>query len=163
MEFTHLNQKGEAYMVDVGDKQISRRVAVARGSVKMKQETIDLIASDGLAKGDVLATARVAGIMAAKKTPHLIPLCHPLNLGSVLVGLELDRERNQVDIEARVSLVGQTGAEMEALTAVSIAALTIYDMCKGVDKDMVIGDICLTRKSGGKSGTYIRQPDGQPK
>lgn len=154
MEFTHLDQKGEAYMVDVDDKPVTKRVAVARGFVQMKGETLELIASDGVAKGDVLATARVAGIMAAKKTPQLIPLCHPLNLGSVAVGLELDKEGNRVEIEARVSLAGRTGAEMEALTAVSIAALTIYDMCKGVDRDMVIGEIRLTRKSGGKSGTY---------
>mgnify|MGYP001044653675 CR=1 FL=1 len=157
MEFTHLNEKGEAYMVDVGIKPVTRRVALARGSVWMKRETLELIAAHGVAKGDVLATARVAGIMAAKKTPQLIPLCHPLNLGSVAVELKLDMAGSRVEVEARVSLRGQTGVEMEALTAVAVAALTVYDMCKAVDKDMVIGDIYLAEKSGGKGGTYIRE------
>ncbi|HHV06954.1 MAG TPA: cyclic pyranopterin monophosphate synthase MoaC [Firmicutes bacterium] len=157
MELTHLNKQGEAYMVDVGDKKVTRRVAVARGAVRMKPDTMELIASGQVPKGDVLAAARIAGIMAAKNTPYLIPLCHPLNLGSVEVRLKLNREQSQVEIESQISLSGQTGAEMEALTAVSVAALTIYDMCKAVDKGMVIDNIRLVQKSGGKSGTFVRK------
>lgn len=157
MELTHLNEQGEAYMVDVGHKSVTRRVAVARGAVRMSPNTMELIASGRVPKGDVLAAARIAGIMAAKNTPHLIPLCHPLNLGSVEVRLRLNSEQSQVEIEAQVSLSGQTGAEMEALTAVSVAALTVYDMCKAVDKGMVIDNIRLVQKSGGKSGTFVRE------
>ena len=144
-------------MVDVAAKQVTNRLAVARGLVKMKPKTMGLIAKGRVLKGDVLASARLAGIMAAKQTPYLIPLCHPLNLGAVEVALELDREQAQIKIEARVSLNGQTGAEMEALTAVSVAALTIYDMCKAVDKEMVIDNIRLVKKSGGKSGIFERE------
>ncbi|HHT70716.1 MAG TPA: cyclic pyranopterin monophosphate synthase MoaC [Firmicutes bacterium] len=157
MELSHLNQQGEAYMVDVGHKLATKRVAVARGLVKMNPETMKLISSGRVPKGDVLASARIAGIMAAKNTPYLIPLCHPLNLGSVEVRLRLNGEQSRVEIEAQVSLSGQTGAEMEALTAVSVAALTIYDMCKAVDKDMVIDNIRLVHKSGGKSGSFVRE------
>ena len=157
MELTHINAEGEAYMVDVGQKPVTRRVAVACGAVQMNPDTLELIASDRVPKGDVLAAGRIAGIMAAKNTPHLIPLCHPLNLGSVEVRLRLNRDRRQVEIEAQVSLSGQTGAEMEALTAVSVAALTVYDMCKAVDKGMVIDNIRLVQKSGGKSGTFLRE------
>ena len=130
---------------------------MARGAVRMKPDTMELIASGQVPKGDVLAAARIAGIMAAKNTPYLIPLCHPLNLGSVEVRLKLNREQSQVEIESQISLSGQTGAEMEALTAVSVAALTIYDMCKAVDKGMVIDNIRLVQKSGGKSGTFVRK------
>ncbi|MGI6128872.1 MAG: cyclic pyranopterin monophosphate synthase MoaC [bacterium] len=157
MKLTHINHQGEAYMVDVGHKPATRRVAIARGAVRMKARTLELIASGEVPKGDVLATARIAGIMAAKNTPHLIPLCHPLNLSSVEVRLKLNQDKNQVEIEAQVSLSGQTGVEMEALTAASVAALTIYDMCKAVDKDMVIDNIRLVQKTGGKSGTFIRE------
>lgn len=157
MELTHINEEGEAYMVDVGKKPVTRRVAIARGAVRMNPDTLDFIASGRVPKGDVLAAARIAGIMAAKKTPYLIPLCHPLNLGSVKVRLRLNRNQSLVEIEAQVSLNGQTGAEMEALTAVSVAALTVYDMCKAVDKDMVIDNVRLVQKFGGKSGTLVRE------
>lgn len=157
MELTHINAEGEAYMVDVGHKPVTKRVAIARGAVRMNSDTLELIASGRVPKGDVLAAARIAGIMAAKNAPHLIPLCHPLNLGSVEVRLKLNNEQGQVEVEAQVSLSGQTGAEMEALTAVSVAALTIYDMCKAVDKGMVIDNVRLVQKSGGKSGTFVRE------
>jgi cyclic pyranopterin phosphate synthase len=141
-------------MVDVGAKEITERVAVARASIRMQPATLKLIATRKAAKGDVLAVAQLAGIMAAKKTPDLIPLCHPLALSSVDVTLTLDAKRNAVDIEATCRLKGRTGVEMEALTAASVAALTVYDMCKSVDRGMVISDVRLLHKSGGKSGTY---------
>ncbi|MCZ6523507.1 MAG: cyclic pyranopterin monophosphate synthase MoaC [Alphaproteobacteria bacterium] len=153
-ELTHFDDEGKARMVDVSDKEESERVAVAAGTVTMKPETLALIMAGGVAKGDVLGTARLAGIMAAKRTPELIPLCHPLALTSVAVDLACDAERNAVDITATCKITGRTGVEMEALTAVSVAALTIYDMCKAVDRGMRIGDIRLTHKSGGKSGAY---------
>ncbi|MEE8245663.1 MAG: cyclic pyranopterin monophosphate synthase MoaC [Alphaproteobacteria bacterium] len=153
-ELTHFDDEGKARMVDVSDKEESARVAVAAGTVTMKPETLALIMAGGVAKGDVLGTARLAGIMAAKRTPELIPLCHPLALTSVAVDLACDAERNAVDITATCKITGRTGVEMEALTAVSVAALTIYDMCKAVDRGMRIGDIRLTHKSGGKSGAY---------
>ncbi len=153
-ELTHFDDQGKARMVDVSDKEESERVAVAAGTVTMKPETLALIMAGGVAKGDVLGTARLAGIMAAKRTPELIPLCHPLALTSVAVDLACDAERNAVDITATCKITGRTGVEMEALTAVSVAALTIYDMCKAVDRGMRIGDIRLTHKSGGKSGAY---------
>ena len=151
---THFDERGNAHMVDVGGKEITERVAVARASVTMQPATLKLIATRKAAKGDVLAVAQLAGIMAAKKTPDLIPLCHPLALNSVDVKLTLDAKRNAVDIEATCRLKGRTGVEMEALTAASVAALTVYDMCKAVDKSMRLTDIRLTHKSGGKSGTY---------
>lgn len=157
MELTHLNAAGEVHMVDVGQKPVTRRRAVARGAVQMAPATLELIAAGSVPKGDVLAAARLAGIMAAKETPRLIPLCHPLNLGGVEVRLRLNKGAGRVEIEAEVTLAGQTGAEMEALTAVSVAALTIYDMCKGVDRGMSIEHIRLVAKSGGKSGSYLRE------
>ncbi|WP_168211308.1 cyclic pyranopterin monophosphate synthase MoaC [Actinosynnema sp. ALI-1.44] len=154
---THLDAAGRARMVDVGGKPVTHRVAVASGTVSMKPETLDLITSGGIAKGDVLAAARIAGIMAAKKTGELIPLCHPLGLDSVSVMLE-PAGPGVLGITATASVTGKTGVEMEALTAVSVAALTVYDMCKAVDREMVVGDIRLEAKSGGRSGDYRRQP-----
>ncbi|MGE5546054.1 MAG: cyclic pyranopterin monophosphate synthase MoaC [Solirubrobacterales bacterium] len=151
---THFDGAGNAVMVDVSPKAETERVASARGSVLMAPETMALIQSGGAKKGDVLAVAQLAGIMGAKRTPDLIPLCHPLALSSVKVELKLDPARNAVDIEATCKLTGRTGVEMEALTAVSVAALTVYDMVKAVDKGMRITDIRLVHKSGGKSGTY---------
>ena len=151
---THLDEAGRARMVDVSAKDETERVAVAAGSVQMEPATLALIQSGGVAKGDVLAVARLAGIMAAKRTADLIPLCHPLALTSVAVELACDPARSAVDITATCRVTGRTGVEMEALTAVSVAALTIYDMCKAVDRGMRIGEIRLMHKSGGKSGTY---------
>jgi cyclic pyranopterin phosphate synthase len=153
---THLDSQGKARMVDVSGKPVTEREAVARGSVAMKKETLGLIRKNGMAKGDVLGAARVAGIMAAKKTPELIPLCHPLNLSSVTVDFSFDGKRNRIGIESRVKITGQTGVEMEAMTAVAVAALTIYDMCKSVDREMTISEILLVEKSGGKSGRFRR-------
>jgi len=152
--FTHFDAEGKALMVDVSAKAESERVAEAKGSVFMAPETLALIRDGGVQKGDVLAVARLAGIMAAKRTPDLIPLCHPLQLSSVELDLVLDPARVAVDITATCKLTGRTGVEMEALTAVSVAALTVYDMCKAADRAMRIGEIRLTHKSGGKSGTY---------
>jgi cyclic pyranopterin phosphate synthase len=152
--FTHFDKEGKARMVDVSDKAETERSATAKGSVLMQPATLALIKEGAVKKGDVLSVARLAGVMGAKKTPDLIPLCHPLALTSVQVDLTLDEARNAVDITAPCKLVGKTGVEMEALTAVSVAALTVYDMCKAVDKGMQIVDIRLTHKSGGKSGTY---------
>ncbi|TQV76926.1 cyclic pyranopterin monophosphate synthase MoaC [Aliikangiella marina] len=154
--FTHLNDKGEAQMVDVTEKAQTFRVATASGHVKMSAEAIALIVNGEHKKGDVLAAARIAGIQAAKKTSELIPLCHPLLLTSIKVRLEPDIENNQINISATCKLTGQTGVEMEALTAVTVAGLTIYDMCKAVDKSMVISTIQLEEKTGGKSGTWTR-------
>jgi cyclic pyranopterin phosphate synthase len=149
---THLDAKGQARMVDVGAKDVTHRVATAKGSVLMAKETVALIRAGGFKKGDVLSVARIAGIMGAKKTPELIPLCHPIALTSVAVELTLTPEG--VDIAATCRIAAQTGVEMEALTAVSIAALTVYDMCKAVDRGMTITGVRLIHKSGGKSGTY---------
>jgi len=156
--FTHLNEKGEAQMVDVTEKEQSFRVATASGFVKMSEETLALIVKGEHKKGDVLAAARIAGIQAAKKTADLIPLCHPLLLTSIKVELTPDSTNHQINISATCKLTGQTGVEMEALTAVSVAGLTIYDMCKAVDKGMVISSIQLEEKTGGKSGEWKRQP-----
>jgi cyclic pyranopterin phosphate synthase len=155
---THLDAEGRARMVDVSGKDETERVAVAAGSVLMQAATLSLIQSGGVAKGDVLAVARFAGIMAAKRTADLIPLCHPLALTSVAVELACDPARSAVDITATCRVTGRTGVEMEALTAVSVAALTIYDMCKAVDRGMRIAEIRLLHKSGGKSGTYEASP-----
>ncbi len=155
-ELTHLNEKGEAHMVDVSPKGDTLREAVASGQVHMKAETLSLIKSQALKKGDVLSVARVAGIMAAKKTPELIPLCHSLMLDQVNLDFNFSGPQT-IDIKAQVKCIGKTGVEMEALTAVSVAALTIYDMCKAVDRGVVISDIRLEKKAGGKSGTFIRQ------
>ena len=153
-DLTHFDSDGNAVMVDVSAKAETERVAVARGAVHMLPATLALIQGRGLKKGDVLSVAQLAGIMGAKRTPNLIPLCHPLALTSVAVELRLDPEGSAVHMEATCKLVGRTGVEMEALTAVSVAALTVYDMCKAVDKGMRITDIRLVRKSGGKSGLY---------
>ncbi|HEY8476933.1 MAG TPA: cyclic pyranopterin monophosphate synthase MoaC [Chloroflexota bacterium] len=160
-KLTHLDEQGRARMVDVSAKPDTLRTATARGRVLVQPTTLDLIAEGHLPKGDVLAVARVAGIMAAKQTGALIPLCHPLPVSSVEVDFALDRQRSSVEITATARLVGKTGVEMEALTAVSVAALTIYDMCKAVDKGMVISDVRLVEKTGGRSGDY-RRPEEPP-
>ena len=159
-ELTHLDESGAARMVDVGDKAVTERLAVASGVVAMRPETLALLEQGAHKKGDVLAVARIAGIQAAKKCSELIPLCHPLMLSSVEVSFRTDTRAACVHIEGRCKVSGQTGVEMEALTAVSVAALTIYDMCKAVDKGMQIRNICLAHKSGGKSGDWQRPVDG---
>ncbi len=156
---THLDAQGKAQMVDVGSKEISSRVAKARAVVSMLPTTLRLIAEGGHKKGDVIAVARIAGIQAAKKTADLIPLCHPLMLSSVQVDIELDEASSKVIINTNCKLKGRTGVEMEALTAATVAALTIYDMCKAVDREMVIESIRLQEKTGGKSGDYRREHD----
>jgi cyclic pyranopterin monophosphate synthase len=153
-DLTHIDADGNAVMVDVSDKDVTERIAVAAGSVVMAPETLSLISGGDVKKGDVLSVAQLAGIMGAKRTPDLIPLCHPLNLNSVSVELSIDAARHAVDITASCKLTGKTGVEMEALTAVSVAALTVYDMVKAVDRSMVISNIRLVHKSGGKSGVY---------
>jgi len=153
-DLTHFDAAGNAVMVDVGDKPATQRAATARGRVTMAQATLKTIAERGFKKGDVLAVAQLAGIMGAKKTHELIPLCHPLALTSVKVELRPDPSANAIEIEATAKVAGQTGVEMEALTAVAVAALTVYDMCKAVDRGMRIGDIRLVHKEGGKSGTF---------
>ena len=155
-DFTHFNDEGRAKMVDVGDKPPTRRTAVAGARVLVSPETFALIRSGGMKKGDVLTVAQVAGVMGAKRTPDLIPMCHPILIDGIDLNLHLDEERCSVEIEATVSCDGRTGVEMEALTAVSTAALTVYDMCKAVQKDMVISDIRLLRKSGGVHGDFTR-------
>jgi len=152
--FTHFDEQGKARMVDVSGKEATERVATARGRVRLQPETLALIEQGQVAKGDVLSVARLAGIMGAKRTPDLIPLCHPLALSAVSVDLTLDRAGSAIEISATCRLVGRTGVEMEALTAVAVAALTVYDMCKSVDRGMVLTDIRLVQKSGGKSGSW---------
>jgi cyclic pyranopterin phosphate synthase len=156
MELSHLDERGKARMVDVSEKPPTKREAVARGSVHMRPSTMRLIRDKAVPKGDVMAAARIAGIMAAKKTSELVPMCHPLNITSVSVDLAMDEKNSTIAIEAKVKSVGQTGVEMEALTAVSVAALTVYDMCKAVDKEMTISDIILMEKRGGRSGEFKR-------
>ena len=153
-DFTHFDAKGDATMVDVSAKAETERVAVAGGRITMQKATLEKIMAGDMKKGDVLSVARLAGIMGAKRTPDLIPLCHPLNLTSVAVELSCDPDTSSVEITATTKITGRTGVEMEALTAVAVAALTVYDMCKSVDRGMRIGDIRLLHKSGGKSGTY---------
>src|SRR4030081_3076189 len=155
-ELTHLDESGRARMVDVSDKDITRREAPARAIVSMQPETARLIASGGVAKGDVLAVAQVAGVMAAKRTPDLIPLCHPLPISGVDMSFDLDVDRARLEIRATVRVTGRTGVEMEALTAAAVAALTVYDMCKAVDRGMSIGNVELLHKAGGKSGEFNR-------
>jgi cyclic pyranopterin monophosphate synthase len=163
MTLSHFDREGKARMVDVTLKTDTERIAVAFGSVLMKAQTLKLVKRGQVEKGDVLGVARVAGIMAAKRTPDLIPMCHPLNLSSVSIDFQIDSKQNKVDITTTVKLKGRTGVEMEALTATSVAALTIYDMCKSVDKEMVISEIMLLEKSGGKSGMFRRlNPSGKP-
>jgi cyclic pyranopterin phosphate synthase len=156
-QLSHLDEKGRARMVDVSEKEITSRIAVARGTIHMRPETLELIRQGKVEKGDVFSVARVAGIMAAKKTWELIPMCHPLNITSVQITLTSGNNPARVDIEASVRVSGKTGVEMEAMTAVAAAGLTIYDMCKAVDREMTIGEIRLVEKSGGKSGTFIRK------
>lgn len=153
-DLTHFDADGKAHMVNVGDKPATDRVAVACGEIRMAPDTLTKIEEGGFGKGDVLGVARIAGIMGAKQTASLIPLCHPLGLDHVAVQLDMDRELPGVRITATCRVTGRTGIEMEAMTAVSVAALTIYDMCKAVDRGMVIGAIRLTHKSGGKSGSF---------
>ena len=155
--FTHFDKEGNARMVDVSDKQETVRVAEAAGNIKMSAKAYELVKSGSMAKGDVLGIARVAGVMAAKKVDQLIPLAHPLMITKVTIDFAYRDEDCSIDIFAIVGICGKTGVEMEALTAVSVAALTIYDMCKAVDKSMVIGEIRLLKKTGGKSGIYIRK------
>ncbi|MFZ5639582.1 MAG: cyclic pyranopterin monophosphate synthase MoaC [Bacillota bacterium] len=156
IELTHFNQEGRARMVDVSAKADTARVAVARGEIRMRRETQEAIRAGTIAKGDVLAVAQVAGIMGVKETGRLIPMCHPLLITGADLRFHLDEAESRVLIEATVRTTGKTGVEMEAMTAVSIAALTIYDMCKAIDKEMVIGEIRLAEKTGGKSGTFTR-------
>ena len=160
MGLTHVDDQGRVRMVDVGEKPETERVAVAKGQVTMRPETLRLIAEKGVPKGDVLAVAQVAGIMAAKRVPDLIPLCHPLLLTKIDVEFDIDKEASRIEITATVRSRGRTGVEMEALTAVSVAALTIYDMAKAVERTMQIGEIRLVRKSGGKSGEIVLEEGG---
>ena len=155
--FTHIDDQGRVRMVDVTDKKPTVRVAVAEGWVSMKPETFRLIRDQKVKKGNVLETARIAGIMAAKKTSELIPMCHPLSLTHVQVDFEPDETNHQIRIEASVRTIDQTGVEMEALTAVAVAALTVYDMCKSYDREMTVSSIQLLEKSGGKSGHFVRE------
>ena len=155
-QLTHFDEKGNTQMVNVGGKDETLRIAIAHGHITARPETLRLIAEQGMKKGDVLEVARLAGIMAAKRTGELIPLCHPLALTSIRVALVIADDVPQIEIEAEVQTVGRTGVEMEALTAVSVAALTVYDMCKAVDREMVIGDVRLVKKTGGKSGSFTR-------
>lgn len=159
MDFTHFNEQGRAKMVDVGEKPPTRRCAAAAARVLLNRETFDLIRSGGVKKGDVLTVAQIAGVMGAKRTPDLIPMCHPILIDGIDLDLRLDEERCSVEITASVSCDGRTGVEMEALTAASVAALTVYDMCKAVQRDMIIDDIRLLSKSGGIHGDYIRRED----
>lgn len=153
---THIDETGQAHMVDVSEKEITSRTAVVTGSITMAPETLELIFSGNAKKGDVIGTARIAGIMAAKRTHELIPLCHPLMLSKVTVDIEPDPDLPGLHVRAMAKLAGQTGVEMEALTACSVACLTIYDMAKAVDRGMVIGDIRLEEKAGGRSGHWVR-------
>lgn len=159
-DLTHFNILGEAHMVDVGDKDVTHRVAVAEGRITMQDQTLSLIRSGGHKKGDVLGIARIAGIMAAKKTAELVPLCHPLALSSVEVDLRAEPGLGAVTCRARVACYGRTGVEMEALTAVQVTLLTVYDMCKAVDRSMIMEGIRLLRKSGGRSGDWSRPLPG---
>ena len=156
-EFTHIDKEGRVRMVDVTPKKPTVRTAVAGGMVSMNPETFDAIQNRKVKKGNVLETARIAGIMAAKKTAELIPMCHPLNITHIQIDFSPDAANSSMGIEATVRAIDQTGVEMEAITAVSVAALTIYDMCKSIDKEMTISKIQLLKKTGGKSGTYIRK------
>lgn len=156
-DFTHFDDRGKARMVDVGEKAPTHRTATAAARVLVSPETFALIRSGGMKKGDVLTVAQIAGIMGAKRTPELVPMCHPILLQGVDLSLSLDEERCAVDIRAKVRCEGKTGVEMEALTAASVAALTVYDMCKAVQKDMVITDVCLLEKSGGVHGDFHRE------
>ena len=156
-DFTHFNEQGRAKMVNVGEKDVTNRTACAGARVLVSRETFELIKSGGMKKGDVLTVAQIAGVMGAKKTPHIIPMCHPIMINGIDLNLSLDEKRLSVEIKATVSCNGKTGVEMEALTAASTAALTVYDMCKAVQKDMVITDIRLLDKTGGVHGDFHRE------
>ncbi len=156
-DFTHINEQGRAKMVDITTKEDTARIALAKATIKMELETLQMIKTGGVKKGDVLGVAQVGGIMGAKQTANLIPMCHPLILSGVDINFEFDEEGSQIIIKGTVKTTGKTGVEMEALTGVSIAALTIYDMCKAIDRWMVIKEIKLLEKSGGKSGHLIRE------
>ena len=156
-DFTHFNEQGRAKMVDVGEKPESKRTATAMAKVLVSPETFALIKSGGMKKGDVLTVAQIAGVMGAKRTPEIIPMCHPIALTGINLDLQLNETEYAVEIRATVSCSGKTGVEMEALTAASVAALTVYDMCKAVQKDIVITDICLLEKTGGVHGDFSRE------
>ena len=156
MELTHINEQGRAKMVDVSEKKETVREAVAFGSVSMKRETIERIKEGSIVKGDVLSVAQVAGIMGAKKTSDIVPMCHPIMISGCDINFSLNLEENKVEVTATAKTIGQTGIEMEALTAVTVACLAIYDMCKAIDRGMVISDVMLMKKSGGKSGVFER-------
>ena len=157
LEFTHFNKAGRGRMVDVSEKNVTERVAVAKGAIRMQKETLQKIIDGQMKKGDVLGVAQIAGIMGVKHTAELIPMCHNIFISGSDIAFEIDQEHSRILIEATVKNTGQTGVEMEALTAVSIAALTIYDMCKAIDRGMTIEKIFLAQKSGGKSGVFINQ------
>lgn len=156
-DFTHFNEQGRAKMVDVGEKPVSTRTAIAKGTVLVNEETFKLIKSGGMKKGDVLTVAQIAGVLGAKHTPDIIPMCHPVLIDGIDLDLQLNEEKKSVEIQASVSCDGRTGVEMEALTAVSTAALTVYDMCKAVQKDIEITDICLVKKTGGVHGDFNKE------
>lgn len=158
-DFTHFNNQGRAKMVDVGGKDPTRRTAAAAGRVLVNSQTMEKIKSGGMKKGDVLTVAQIAGVMGAKRTPEIIPMCHPVQVDGIDLELSLDEERCSVEIRAEVSCAGRTGVEMEALTAVSAAALTVYDMCKAIQRDMVIADIRLLEKTGGVHGDFHREDE----
>lgn len=160
MDLTHINEQGRAKMVDVSEKRETIREAVACGNVYMKKETLERIKEGNIKKGDVLAVAQVAGIMAAKKTSDIIPMCHPIMLSGCNMDFNYNFEENKIEIKATVKCTGQTGVEMEALTAVTVAGLTIYDMCKAIDKGMIISEVMLLKKSGGKTGLFERNKNG---
>jgi len=157
MELTHINEEGRAKMVDVSEKDDTSREAVAVGSIYMKRETLERVKEGTVKKGDVLSVAQVGGIMGSKNTPHIIPMCHPIMISGCDISFNLNFEKCKIDIKVITKTVGKTGVEMEALTAVSVAALTIYDMCKAIDKEMIISDVMLVKKSGGKSGVFERK------
>lgn len=157
MELTHINEEGRAKMVDVSEKRDTVREAVAIGTIFMKRETLQRIQDGSISKGDVLAVAQIGGIMGAKSTPQIIPMCHPIMISGCDISFKIDLENTKIEITATTKTVGKTGIEMEALTAVSVAALTIYDMCKAIDKEMVINNIMLVKKTGGKSGLFERK------
>lgn len=157
MELTHINEEGRARMVDVSEKIDTTREAIAVGTITMKKETLDRIKAGSISKGDVLSVAQVGGIMGAKSTPHIIPMCHPIMISGCDISFKIDSESNKIQITAVTKTFGKTGVEMEALSAVSVAALTIYDMCKAIDREMVISNIMLLKKSGGKSGIFERK------
>jgi cyclic pyranopterin monophosphate synthase len=158
-ELTHLDEKGRARMVDVSSKRITARTAVAEAGIEMEKATLDLILGEGIEKGDVLGTARIAGIMAAKKASELIPMCHPVAITSVEMDFQVDRKRSIITAVATARTKDRTGVEMEALTAAAVAALTVYDMCKAVDRSMTVGPVRLLKKSGGRSGTFAREKE----